>query len=113
MTADPKTFLELVQGGCKECNIAGLDTVPTTVVGQTGQLGKFVTWGVDALGCSFSGHYFGHDVKGLRAALDDFEERTGVRDKEVSEKVQAFADKVLAAYHRGQDTKSKTWDHDE
>lgn len=48
MTADPKNFLELVQESCSECNIAGLNTVPTTVVNQSGELGKFVRWGREA-----------------------------------------------------------------
>ena len=75
-------------------------SMEVVVLADTGR--DFVTWGVDARGNSYAGHYHGHDVAGLRKALDDFEERSGIRDAEVSAKVQAFADKVLAAYHRGQ-----------
>lgn len=42
------TFLEICQDVARECDLAGGDTVPTTVVGQSGELQKVVKWVIQA-----------------------------------------------------------------
>ena len=38
------TYLELCQDTCRECDIAGGDTVPTAVASQSGELQRIVKW---------------------------------------------------------------------
>lgn len=42
------TFLQISQGVCRECGIAGGDTVPSAVLSQTGELQRVVSWVIQA-----------------------------------------------------------------